>query len=65
MSSDDLLLAKKNEFRKKKQSKGKNFVRDKKNFSLEEDVNDLPEGAYDKNSNMKSEDFLTKNKKKK
>jgi hypothetical protein len=57
-------LPKNYEYRKKKQDKGKRFSRDKRNSKIDEcdDLNDLPDGIFDKKSDFNRSDFLNEKK---
>ena len=59
-SVDISTVPKNYEYRKKKQEKGKRFSRDKRNNKTDEcdDLNELPDGVFDKKSDFNSFDFL-------
>jgi hypothetical protein len=64
-SVDISTVPKNYEYRKKKQDKGKRFSRDKRNNKIDEcdDLNELPDGVFDKKSDFFSSDFLHEKKK--
>jgi hypothetical protein len=59
-SIDISTVPKNYEYRKKKQDKGKRFSRDKRNNKTDEcdNLNELPDGIFDKKSDFDSSDFL-------